>query len=98
MRKENMTNIAPLPSNWRERLPNPAEYYREHIPQLTPPDTLGVVHGRCPFHTGNNPALTIDTEGTWRCHGKCGGGDLVEFAIRLKAFNETVLALIGVDA
>ena len=88
-------SLPTLPTNWRERLPKAIDLYRAHISQLTPPDTLGVLHGRCPFHMGNNPMLTIDAEGTWVCHGRCGSGDLVEFAVRLRAFNNAVRDLIG---
>ena len=84
-----------LPSNWRSRLPNPTEYYREHIPDLGQADALGTVRGRCPMHVGGNPVIALDAGGGWRCFGKCGGGDVVEFAARLRAFNDAVRSLIG---
>ena len=86
-----------LPPNWRVRLPNPAAYYAQHVPGLGQPDTLGTARGRCPMHENNNPLIDIDAHGGWRCHGKCGSGDLVDFAMRLRLFNEAVLDLIGED-
>ena len=84
-----------LPTNWRVHLPKPDSFYRQHISGLGERDALGIRRGRCPFHASNNPIITIDAHGGWSCQGKCGGGDLVDFAMRLRLFNQAVLDLIG---
>lgn len=89
-----------LPNNWRERLPDPGAYYRQHIEQLSGPNPSGWAQGRCPFHDDHNASLSVhvtDARGRWRCFAACGRGDLVGFHLRLtgKSFADAVRDLIG---
>jgi DNA primase len=63
----------------RDRLPNPAEYYREQGLKLTGGGEWK--SARCPFHNDTSPSLRIHMDrGAFRCHA-CGanGGDLLDF-------------------
>jgi len=74
-----------LPDNWRERLPDPAIYYAQHVAKLSKPNALGWAQGQCPFHDDRNASLSvhvIDARGGWRCFASCGGGDLIGFHMR----------------
>lgn len=92
------TSSSRLPVNWRERLPDPLDYYSAHL-KLTGPNASGNASARCPFHEDRNASLSVCTtgRGLWRCHASCGGGDMVSFHIRLtgKAFADAVRELIG---
>ena len=91
---------ARLPANWRDRLPDPAIYYAQHLDKLTKPNATGWAQARCPFHDDHNASLSVhvDSErGHWRCFAACGGGDLVGFHMRItgSTFVEAVRDLIG---
>lgn len=87
-----------LPRDWRDRLPDPASYYAQHVAKLTRPNGTGWAQGVCPFHEDRNASLSVKLSGRgmWRCFAGCGGGDLVGFHMRLtgKAFKETVADLV----
>ncbi|MHB8447381.1 MAG: CHC2 zinc finger domain-containing protein [Rudaea sp.] len=90
----------PLPQNWRDRLPDPASYYRQHVENLGKANATGWAQGRCPFHNDRNASLSVhvaDARGGWRCFASCGGGDLVGFHMRItgKPFADAVRDLIG---
>lgn len=41
--------------------------------------------GFCPFHDDNNPSLSVNFEtGLWHCFAGCGGGDVLDFYMRLR--------------
>ncbi len=92
-----------LPSNWRDRLPDPASYYAQHVAKLSRPNAAGWAQGTCPFHEDRNASLSVqvgDARGGWRCFAGCGSGDLVSFHERLtgKPFKDAVRDLLGVRA
>ena len=89
-----------IPSNWRERLPEPAVYYGQHVLKLGKPNAAGWAQGICQFHDDHNQSLSVCTtggHGGWRCFAGCGGGDLVTFHSRLRGldFVAAVRDLIG---
>ena len=89
-----------LPLHWRDRLPDPASYYRQHVEKLGKPNATGWAQGRCPFHEDHNASMSVnvaDARGGWRCFASCGGGDLIGFHSRLtgKQFADAVRDLIG---
>lgn len=91
---------ARLPTNWRDRLPDPASYYAQHLEALSEPDAEGWARTQCPFHDDCNRSLSVrvaSTRGHWRCAATCGYGDLVAFHQRItgSTFVEAVRDLIG---
>ncbi|MBS0194408.1 MAG: hypothetical protein JSR34_09185 [Proteobacteria bacterium] len=89
------------PSNWRERLPSPRDYYAARIEKLSRPNAAGWAQGRCPFHEDHDASLSVNltaARGAWRCFAGCGAGDLVSFHERLRGlgFVEAVRDLVGV--
>jgi hypothetical protein len=89
-----------IPDNWRDRLPDPAAYYGQHVAKLGRVNATGWAQGTCPFHEDGNKSLSVhvaDGNGGWRCFASCGGGDLLGFHQRLtgKAFKDAVRDLIG---
>lgn len=66
----------------RSCLPDPLEYYREHLHRLR-------LRGQwadavCPFHEDKQASLSVNTNhGGWKCHAGCGSGDLLSFHERL---------------
>ena len=92
-----------LPESWRDRLPDPARYYGQHVAKLGRPNAAGWAQGKCPFHEDRNASLSVqvnDAGGGWRCFAGCGGGDLVAFHMRAtgKSFREAVRELLGARA
>ena len=88
-----------LPANWRDRLPDPGAYYRQHIAKLSKANALGWAQGACPFHDDRHASLSVNVtgaRGAWRCFASCGGGDLIGFAMRLTgmSFSEAVADLL----
>lgn len=88
---------------WRDRLPHPTDYYRQHVARLGKPNPSGWAQGRCPFHDDSNSSLSVhlsDPRGGWRCFAGCGGGDLVAFHMRCtgKPFRDSVRDLLRGDA
>jgi DNA primase (bacterial type) len=91
-----------LPANWRERLPDPASYYAQHVAKLTKSNATGWAQGQCPFHEDRNASLSVhvaSVKGQWRCFANCGGGDLVGFHMKLTGldFKAAVRDLIGLE-
>ncbi|MDA3914762.1 CHC2 zinc finger domain-containing protein [Oleiagrimonas sp.] len=87
-----------IPPNWRERLPDPARYYAEHMEGLGKPNAEGWAPCRCPFHTDRNASASANLHtGGFRCHGCDAKGDLVAFHQRItgSSFKEAVRDLIG---
>ena len=75
-----------LPSNWRERLPDPEAYYRKRIDKLGHRHGNGWTQGRCPFHEDGTASLSVHLDsprGGFRCFAGCGHGDLLAFHMRL---------------
>lgn len=99
--KKSTTKRYRLPSNWRDRLPDPATVYRAKLKDLSPPDRDGWATARCPFHDGLEQSLSVDMasrRGGWRC-ATCGAhGDLVGFTRQAEglSFPAAVHALIAV--
>lgn len=90
---------ARLPSNWRERLPNPTQYYSLLVPNLAEANALGWARGQCPFHRDEANSLTVHVNGprgAWRCDAGCGSGDLLGFHQRLtgRSFKDAVRDLL----
>ncbi|WP_052690110.1 CHC2 zinc finger domain-containing protein [Xanthomonas albilineans] len=76
---------ARLPDNWRDRLPDPARYFGQHVDKLGKPHGNGWAQGRCPFHEDRNASLGVNLanpRGGWKCFAGCGSGDLVSFHMR----------------
>lgn len=97
-----MTTIE-LPKDWRDRLPDPALYYRQYIQDLSTPNATGWATGLCPFHTDRNSTLFVclagARSGSWRCGGTCGGGDMVDFQMRVynQSLPSAVLYLLSYE-
>ena len=75
-----------MPSNWRERLPDPEAYYRRRIDKLGQRQGNGWAQGRCPFHEDGTASLSVHLDsprGGFRCFAGCGHGDLLAFHMRL---------------
>lgn len=88
-----------LPGRWRQRLPEPDAYYRQHVPSLGRTCGDGWALGLCPFHDDHSPSLSVNLDGRrggWICFAGCGQGDLVGFHMRLKGlvFREAVRDLV----
>ncbi len=91
---------ARQPANWRERLPDPAAYYAQHVAKLGKPNASGWAQGACPFHDDHEASCSVhvgDARGGWRCFAGCGAGDLVAFHMRRTGldFAEAVRDLLG---
>jgi hypothetical protein len=94
------TRAPRLPDNWRERLPDPAVYYAEHVDNLARSAGDGWAACRCPFHDDAHASAAANLiHGGFRCHaGQCEvRGDLVAFHMRRTglAFASAVRDLIG---
>ena len=94
-------NSSRLPGNWRDRLPDPAAYYSQHVEGLGKPNAEGWAQGRCPFHEDRHDSMSVhvgSARGGWRCFAGCGRGDLVSFHQRLtgKGFKDAVADLLGI--
>lgn len=91
---------ARIPDNWRERMPDPAAYYGQHVAKLSKANGTGWAQGVCPFHDDHNKSLSVcitGERGGWRCFAGCGGSDLVGFHVRLRGldFRAAVRDLLG---
>ena len=94
---------ARLPSNWRDRLPEPSAYYGQRVEKLGRPNGEGWAQGRCPFHEDRHESLSVNlggARGGWRCFAGCGSGDLVSFHERItgRPFKDAVRELLAVGA
>jgi DNA primase len=50
--------------------------------------------GFCPFHGGNSPSFSVNTEnGLWNCFGGCGGGNLRKFLTMIGEDRTTIVRL-----
>ena len=71
-----------LPDNWRDRLPDPAHYYAQHVAKLGKPNGTGYAQGLCPLHDDHDASLSVHVTGE-RGHFKCFAcgerGDMVTF-------------------
>jgi hypothetical protein len=90
-----------LPIRWRDRLPDPERYYRQHVARLGPANAQGWAQGVCPLHEDRHASLSVHVghpRGGWRCFAGCGSGDMVSFHGRLtgKPFIEAVRDLLEV--
>jgi hypothetical protein len=87
-----------LPRNWRDRLPDPGEYYAAHVGKLSRPNGSGYAQGACPFHEDKTASFSVNVtgKGGWKCFAGCGSGDLVSFVQRLRGcdFKAAVLELV----
>lgn len=89
-----------MPSNWRERMPEPEAYYRARVEKLGPRHGNGWAQGRCPFHDDGTASLSVHLDsprGGFRCFAGCGSGDLLAFHMRLTglSFADAVRDLVG---
>lgn len=90
-----------MPSNWRQRMPDPERYYRARVDKLGRRHGSGWAQGRCPFHEDGTASLSVHLDsprGGWRCFAGCGSGDLLSFHMRLTGlgFADAVRDLVGV--
>ena len=94
---------ARLPDNWRDRLPDPATYYAQHVVKLGRPNQGGYAQGVCPFHDDHNASLSVHVTGE-RAHFRCFAcgekGDMVTFHRKHTGldFAAAVRDLIGMRA
>ena len=93
-------NAPVIPTDWRQRLPDPAAYYSRRVKKLGATNLSGWAQGRCPFHDDHEASLSVHLAGDrggWQCFAGCGHGDLVSFHERLTGlpFRETVVDLLG---
>lgn len=97
-RETGRSQTAQLPDNWREQLPDPATYFQERVAKFG--NRKGVwTMGLCPFHADHNPSFGVklgSARGRWECFAGCGGGDLLEFHMRVTGyeFNQAVRDLL----
>lgn len=96
------SSSAHLPKSWRDRLPDVATYYTQHVQKLSKPSPTGWAMGACPFHVDQNAGLSVHVAGNrghWRCGASCGGGDLVDFHMRLRGldFKAAVRELVRLE-
>ncbi len=87
-----------IPANWRERLPDAAEYYSRHVQKLGTPNGNGWASCVCRFHKDTNPSASVNlSTGGFRCHGCGEHGDLIAFHRKLTGmdFKAAVRDLIG---
>lgn len=89
-----------LPKDWHDRLPDPANYYAQHLDKLDQADTNGWASAPCPFHDDHGTSLSVKqvgAKGAYRCD-TCGAhGDMVAFHMARTElpFKEAVRDLIG---
>lgn len=93
---------ARLPDNWRDRLPDPAAFYGQHVAKLGKPRN-GWAQGLCPFHEDRAASFSVHVDnprGGWKCFAGCGSGDMVSFIEKLRGcdFKDAVRELVGVRA
>ena len=94
---------ARVPANWRDRLPDPATYYAQHVVKLGRPNQGGYAQGVCPFHDDHNASLSVHVTGE-RAHFRCFAcgekGDMVTFHRKHTGldFAAAVRDLIGMRA
>ena len=91
---------AHISNSWRERLPDPAAYYGQHVAKLGQHKANGYALGLCPFHDDHSPSFGVkltDARGHWCCYAGCGKGDMLAFHQRLTGldFKAAVRDLIG---
>lgn len=87
-----------IPADWRDRLPDPAQYFAAHVEGIGKPSPDGWAACRCPFHADHNASASANLiTGGFRCHGCEAKGDLVAFHQRITglAFKDAVRDLIG---
>lgn len=94
-------NSTRLPDNWRDRMPDPAAYYAQHVAKLGRPNQGGWAQGVCPFHDDHNASLSVHVEGErghFRCFACDAKGDMVTFHRNLTGmdFAGAVRDLLGV--
>ena len=90
-----------LPDNWRDRLPDPASYYRQHVAKLSSARGSGWAQGCCPFHEDGSASLSVklaNPRGFWKCFAGCGNGDMVSFHMKRTGlpFADAARDLLGV--
>lgn len=79
------THAPRLPTNWRERLPLPGDYYPAEVDALGEPNLLGWAVGRCPLCRKQQLSVQlIGDRGPWRCSSCAQGGDLIGFHQKIK--------------
>ncbi|WP_307734320.1 CHC2 zinc finger domain-containing protein [Xanthomonas albilineans] len=91
---------ASLPDNWRDRLPDPADYYRQHVAKLGRSNGSGWAQGVSPFRDEREPSFSVcqsNPRGPWRDFATGETGDLVSFHMRLtgKPLKEAVADLLA---
>lgn len=92
-----------LPANWRDRLPDAAGYYAQHVAKLGKPNSGGWSQGLCPFHDDRAPSFSVhmvSARGHFRCYGCGERGDMVTFHMKRTGldFVSAVRDLLGVRA
>lgn len=91
-----------MPTNWRDRLPDPSTYYSRRLDKLTTPNGSGWATALCPFHDDHHPSLSVHVAeaGAYCCHS-CGakGRDVVAFHMAMTGldFKAAVHDLIGLE-
>lgn len=71
-----------VPHDWRGRLPAPAGYYADALPDLRQPNGTGWAQARCPFHDDTHASLSVNIakdRGGFTCFACGAKGDLVAF-------------------
>ena len=78
----------------RDRLPSPADYYKEALRPLGKPNGAGWAWAICQFHADKKPSLRVNTvTGAYRCFA-CGvhGGDVLAYHMALHSLDFTAAA------
>jgi hypothetical protein len=101
IRRPQYTRRTPrLPDDWRQRLPDPATYYRGVFERLGKMNAAGWSLVRCPFHPDQTASLSVqvvDARGGFTCFACGAKGDLLAFHMRRTGlpFRDAVADLIG---
>ena len=76
------SNTKRVPSNWRGRLPAPANWFAFNVPCMVIREGIGIAP--CPLHADRERSFTVNltgSKGTWHCT-TCGHGDMLGFVMR----------------
>ncbi len=64
----------------RNQLPNPAEYYGQHLKSVKKPNAEGWAFALCPFHADSTPSLRVNIlTGAYKCMACVAHGDVLAF-------------------
>jgi len=89
-----------VPYDWRGRLPTPASYYTDALPDLRKPNATGWTLAKCPLHDDKHASLSVNVaadRGGFTCFACGAKGDLLSFHMQRTGldFRAAVRDLLG---